>query len=931
VTGLPTVAEKALRRRLEEAKRLTALQVDTLTHAVDSIDDEVGWDRLTELGTSSTVRAQDTAISATVDALNATLEAAGTVGDIKDLTDLIKPGRLGSGETVRGMFAMTRDVVTNRMTGGATFPEALDASANKLVSFAASEPHRISRDGQFAVGLEDERFNRYRRVAHGATCAFCLMLATRGAVYLTPGSAGQGRKYHRMCDCTVEMVVDENAVARSRRKSTDLGPRPFEQRPTAPPTDLAAQQAAERAAREAADAAQEAAERSAREAAEQAATQAPVPAARFDADTAQRLSNADLEREMTEAWDRADDNLATLLEDEMERRNKWAQAWGRSYDEYDDWRPLDPTGLDDADLPAFDDIPQQKLTRAQVKAEWEAEQEVRFFDAEAYGGGIRPDLAEEARKKGITLSTLMTGDPRTAYKFANPELLQWWDMNGGRRPLWEQMAAYGHLDKRTSLAQLKLTESKAKALAQELIGKDWKEARKARVAAQGKARREAERKAGGRTASDDLAAAQRRYRRAQKMAADTTPPPTVVSDAVPTEVLTPPAPPAVVRRAAKAIEDLTPDEAVRVYAWGGSGIQNGLEVNGNLRARFGQVEGLDPRHRALITKLDQKFAATPGNTDQMLTTHRAIYDDDTVNRFRRLRPGDQFVDNGYVSTTRDAGILDDFASPGERLDFRIRVAKGTKVVDVDQTLADLGDSSYAQRELLLDRGTRFEVTAVGTGPDGQPRLDLIALPRETPIESFAAKAPRTPKYVLDDLLEQGSELPDDIASAVEDYASSGSFAQINAELRGIQIGGSSVDDFADFLAGAGEDAAAAAGYVAQEVKLLDQAVARSRFMSEGTVYRGIDGKALGDLKVGKVITDPAYLSTSHDAAYAASWPGDTVMKIKVPAGQRALLVDAAVPGMGQGEILLPRGTSLKITKIQQIGDKRVVSATIRRS
>jgi hypothetical protein len=43
---------------------------------------------------------------------------------------------------------------------------------------------------------------RWARVPVGKTCAFCLTLASRGAVYRSAESAGQGRKYHGDCDCT---------------------------------------------------------------------------------------------------------------------------------------------------------------------------------------------------------------------------------------------------------------------------------------------------------------------------------------------------------------------------------------------------------------------------------------------------------------------------------------------------------------------------------------------------------------------------------------------------------------------------------------------------------------------------------------------------------------------------------------------------------
>jgi hypothetical protein len=221
ITGAPPRSAAAKHRAaLELARRRTALQVDTLAHAVVSLDDEVGWTRLTELGTRSVTVAQESAVAATTDLLNATLNAVDLAGDVASLPG-IQPGRLGSGRDVRGMFAVTRDIVTARVGGGATFPEALAASAAVLTRISAGEPHRIGRDGQLNQGMADDRFNRYRRVAVGATCKFCLMLATLGAVYLTEQSAGRGRKYHLSCDCVCELVLDQAAIERSRSLSGD--------------------------------------------------------------------------------------------------------------------------------------------------------------------------------------------------------------------------------------------------------------------------------------------------------------------------------------------------------------------------------------------------------------------------------------------------------------------------------------------------------------------------------------------------------------------------------------------------------------------------------------------------------------------------------------------------------------------------------------
>ena len=484
----PPQANKAHRAALEAARRRTALQVDTLTHAVVALDDEVGWARLTELGTRSTVVAQQTATTATADLLNATLNAADLVGDVTSLPG-IQPGRLASGNDVRGMFAATRDIVARRMTApGVDFPAALDASANKLVAIASSEPHRIGRDGQLNLGMVDERFNRYRRVAVGNTCSFCLMLATRGAVYLTAASAGQSRKYHAACDCEIVMVLDAS-VTTSRKARTS--PAPFsdlskdwraairdKDRLNAADirrewADLPDAEVARAAAEGSREAIEEMARRTTALVDEVPVTVATPAAPRFDADSVQRLANADLDNELTAAYNASDDAAADLLEAEMNRRQKWADGWGRNYDEYDDWRPLDDLA-DEADLPYLDDLPEPpKVSRRAVRAEWEADQELRMYDAELEGGGIHPQLRTEAQSKGITLATLMNGDPRTAYKYANQELLGWWARNG-RNPLYELEAKHGRLDS-TALAKARMTESRARERAERLLGKDRRE------------------------------------------------------------------------------------------------------------------------------------------------------------------------------------------------------------------------------------------------------------------------------------------------------------------------------------------------------------------------------------------------------------------------------------------------------------------------
>lgn len=55
---------------------------------------------------------------------------------------------------------------------------------------------------------------RFARVCTGAeTCAFCLMLSTRGAVYYTRQTAGEQNHYHRNCDCKIVAGVESDPYA----------------------------------------------------------------------------------------------------------------------------------------------------------------------------------------------------------------------------------------------------------------------------------------------------------------------------------------------------------------------------------------------------------------------------------------------------------------------------------------------------------------------------------------------------------------------------------------------------------------------------------------------------------------------------------------------------------------------------------------------
>ncbi|MDD6785662.1 MAG: hypothetical protein PUD81_05355 [Eggerthellales bacterium] len=64
------------------------------------------------------------------------------------------------------------------------------------------------------VGRDRDKGARFARVPTGfETCTFCLMLASRGAVYHTRKSAGEWKHFHRGCDCKVVPSFDPDPYA----------------------------------------------------------------------------------------------------------------------------------------------------------------------------------------------------------------------------------------------------------------------------------------------------------------------------------------------------------------------------------------------------------------------------------------------------------------------------------------------------------------------------------------------------------------------------------------------------------------------------------------------------------------------------------------------------------------------------------------------
>jgi len=106
---------------------------------------------------------------------------------------------------------------------------------------------------------------------------------------------------------------------------------------------------------------------------------------------------------------------------------------------------------------------------------------------------------------------------------------------------------------------------------------------------------------------------------------------------------------------------------------------------------------------------------------------------------------------------------------------------------------------------------------------------------------------------------------------------------------------------------------------------IDSAIAKSSAKKDLVVARGISRAAMikivanagGEIKIGDVITDKGYASTTRRASTAASFAGGQGygLKISIPKGARALPVKEFSNHPDEDEFLLPRGSSFRVTRI----------------
>lgn len=93
------------------------------------------------------------------------------------------------------------------------FEKLMKSVGNDMARESQRLAHNGGRDAVQQGASSTKRYRvGYMRVPRGTyTCGFCIMLASRGAVYATKGAAGfkgVGREYHPGCDCEVRALYE---------------------------------------------------------------------------------------------------------------------------------------------------------------------------------------------------------------------------------------------------------------------------------------------------------------------------------------------------------------------------------------------------------------------------------------------------------------------------------------------------------------------------------------------------------------------------------------------------------------------------------------------------------------------------------------------------------------------------------------------------
>ena len=181
-------------------RRLVLRDLQRFWARLDTFDATGTRDALLEVVPALVVQYGEIAATVAADFYDDLRDKAGVRGRFSAVLD--------DGIDVEDLRGQIRWAIDPLFSGNPKPDEALGRLAGKVDEYTLQP----GRDTIAASSAADPAKPRWARVPVGKTCAFCLVLASRGAVYRSAQTAGDGRKYHPHDDCTPTPIFPKDSL-----------------------------------------------------------------------------------------------------------------------------------------------------------------------------------------------------------------------------------------------------------------------------------------------------------------------------------------------------------------------------------------------------------------------------------------------------------------------------------------------------------------------------------------------------------------------------------------------------------------------------------------------------------------------------------------------------------------------------------------------
>jgi hypothetical protein len=124
-----------------------------------------------------------------------------------------------TGQQVRAAYAgrlnRVADWLTEQQAAGRDAYELLIWTRSWQQAIAGSDVHQVAREATIVVAGNSPVIGRVQRIAEPGACAWCRMMSSRGAVYVTEATALSSGHAH--CRCEIATVTNPKAIEQSRQ------------------------------------------------------------------------------------------------------------------------------------------------------------------------------------------------------------------------------------------------------------------------------------------------------------------------------------------------------------------------------------------------------------------------------------------------------------------------------------------------------------------------------------------------------------------------------------------------------------------------------------------------------------------------------------------------------------------------------------------